>query len=127
MKRSKHNLSHYKLMSADMGKLYPIGVMEVLPGDTIQHSTSALVRVAPLLAPVMHPVHCYIRHFFVPSRILWDGFEDFITGGPDGRNSDLPPVVNITPPVAPSQTTSVSPSSNPTLCQSQPCPSVPTQ
>ncbi|QXP44229.1 MAG: major capsid protein [Arizlama microvirus] len=94
MKRSKHNLSHYKLMSADMGKLYPIGVMEVLPGDTIQHSTSALVRVAPLLAPVMHPVHCYIRHFFVPSRILWDGFEDFITGGPDGRNNDLPPVIN---------------------------------
>ena len=69
-----------------MGELVPIGVMEVLPGDTIQHSTSALVRASPLLAPVMHPVHVHIRHFFVPYRLLWVGFEDFITGGPDGLN-----------------------------------------
>ena len=86
MKRSKFSLSNYKLLSLDMGELVPIGVMEVLPGDTIQHSTSALVRASPLLAPVMHPVHVHIRHFFVPYRLLWVGFEDFITGGPDGLN-----------------------------------------
>ena len=90
MKRSKFSLSHYKLFSCDMGELIPMAVMEVLPGDTFQHATSAFVRASPLLAPVMHPVHCHIRHFFVPYRLLWDNWEDFITGGPDGSNSSSP-------------------------------------
>lgn len=84
MKRSKFSLSHYKLMSMKMGFLVPCGLVEVLPGDTFQHSTSALVRVAPLVAPVMHPVHVRVHHWFVPHRLVWDGWEDFITGGPDG-------------------------------------------
>ena len=55
MRRSKHSLSHYRLFTCDMGELVPIGLTEVLPGDTIQQSTSLLLRVSPLLAPVMHP------------------------------------------------------------------------
>lgn len=80
MKRSKHRLSHYQLMSGNMGYLLPCGVTEVLPGDTFDHGTSALIRVSPLVAPVMHPVTVRIHHFFVPNRIIWDGWEDFITG-----------------------------------------------
>lgn len=91
MKRSKFSLSHYKLLSCDMGELIPCGLLEVLPGDTIQHSTSALIRCAPLLAPVMHPVHVRIHHWFVPFRLIWDDFEDFITGGPDGLNASVWP------------------------------------
>ena len=85
MKRKKHSLSNYKLATLDMGKLVPVNCMEVLPGDTVQQVTSALVRVSPLLAPVMHPVSVRVHHWFVPYRLLWDGFEDFITGGPDGE------------------------------------------
>lgn len=93
MKRSKFSLSHYKLLSADMGELIPIGLTEVLPGDTIQQATSLLVRCSPLLAPVMHPVHVRIHHWFVPNRLVWDDWEDFITGGPDGDNtSDFPTI-----------------------------------
>lgn len=91
MKRSKFSLSNYKLLSMDMGELVPIGMLEVLPGDSIQQATSALVRASPLLAPVMHPVHCHIRHFFVPNRLIWDNWEDFITGGPDGLNNSALP------------------------------------
>lgn len=91
MKRNKFSLSHYKLLSCDMGQLVPIGLVEVLPGDTIQQATSALVRVSPLLAPVMHPVHVRIHHWFVPHRLVWPGWEDFITGGPDGNNAFEPP------------------------------------
>lgn len=86
-KRSKHSLSHYRLLTCDMGELVPIGLMEVLPGDTIQHATSLLVRVSPLLSPVMHPVECKIHHWFVPHRLVWDNFEKFITGGPDGADA----------------------------------------
>ena len=96
MKRFKHNLSYYNLASADMGKLVPVGLTEVLPGDTIQHHTNALIRVSPLAAPVMHNVTARIHHFFVPHRLTWDGFEDFITGGPDGNNADQVPRISVT-------------------------------
>lgn len=86
MKRSKMSLSHYKLFTCDMGELVPIALTEVLPGDTVQQSTSALIRVSPLLSPVMHPVRVRIHHWFVPYRIIWDEWEDFITGGPNGMS-----------------------------------------
>lgn len=95
MKRNKFSLSHYKLLSCDMGELIPCGVTEVLPGDTFQHSTSALVRAAPLVTPVMHPVHVRIHHWFVPTRLLWNQFENFITGGPDGDDQSIPPYVDL--------------------------------
>ncbi len=75
-----------------MGKLIPTSCVEVLPGDSVQQSTSALIRVSPLLAPVMHPIQIRFHSFFVPNRILWDDWEDFITGGSDGLNADTPNV-----------------------------------
>jgi len=95
MKRSKHSLSHYNLLSLDMGELVPIGLTEVLPGDTVQQATSALIRVSPLLAPVMHPVHVRIHHWFVPHRLVWEDWEDFITGGPDGMDSSTFPTIDL--------------------------------
>lgn len=100
-KRSKHTLSHYRLCTAKMGELYPVSCVPVLPGDTVQHHTSALVRAAPLNTPVMHPVQCRIHHFFVPSRIVWPvtedgvGWENFITGGKDGNNEVRVPTYNF--------------------------------
>ena len=96
MKRNKFSLSHYKLLSCDMGELVPIGLTEVLPGDTIQQATSTLVRVSPLLAPVMHPVHIRIHHWFVPHRLVWEDWEDFITGGPDGMDASAFPTIITT-------------------------------
>lgn len=85
MKRTKHNLSSYKLLTCRMGELVPSNLVEVLPGDSMRLQSSALIRVSPLLAPVMHPVQVRLHHWFVPSRLVWSGFEDFITGGPDGE------------------------------------------
>lgn len=95
MKRSKHSLSHFRNLSCDQGQLVPIGLTPVLPGDTFQHSTSLLVRTSPLLTPVMHPVHVRVHHWFVPLRLIWDNFQNFITGGPDGLDATVPPYVTI--------------------------------
>jgi len=95
LKRSKHSLSHTKLFSCDMGEIIPMGCMEVLPGDSIQQSTHALVRAAPLLSPVMHPVRVSIAHWYVPNRLIWDDWEDFITGGPDGLDDSVHPTIDI--------------------------------
>lgn len=95
MKRAKFGLSNYKLFTSDMGWLVPCGFMEVLPGDSIQCSTTALVRCQPLLAPVMHPTTVKIQHYFVPWRIIWDDWEKFITGGPDGMDASVFPTITF--------------------------------
>lgn len=95
MKRSKHSLTHYRLLSQNMGSVTPIGLIEVLPGDTVQHATNMFIRMAPSLAPPMHPVHMKVYHFFVPNRLLWDQWEDFITGGPDGMDMSEFPTVKL--------------------------------
>lgn len=84
-----------------MGDLVPIGLTEVLPGDTIQQATSAVIRVSPLLAPVMHPTHARIHHWFVPHRLVWEDWEDFITGGPDGLDASVFPTIQAPPGGAP--------------------------
>lgn len=94
MKRNKFSLSHTKLATCNMGELIPIGLLEVLPGDSFQMATSALVRCSPLLTPVMHPVDVRIHHWFVPHRLVWTDWENFITGGPDGNNASVMPTIS---------------------------------
>lgn len=95
MKRSKFSLSNTKLFTCDMGELVPCGLIEVLPGDSVQQSTSAFVRCQPLLAPLMHRVEMSIHHWFVPHRLTWESWEDFITGGPDGMDASVFPTVEL--------------------------------
>lgn len=95
MKRNKFSLSAERILSFKQGQLVPINVTEVLPGDTFQGSTSAFLRAAPLVTPVMAGCIARIEHWFVPTRLLWDDFEDFITGGPDGDDASVPPYVTI--------------------------------
>lgn len=95
MKRSKFNLSHYHLSTFDMGQLIPIGLTEVLPGDTFQHAVSAFLRAMPLATPPMHNVSARIHHWFVPHRVVFPEFENFITGGPDGNDSTVFPTIDV--------------------------------
>lgn len=96
MKRSKFNLSHTRLLTCDMGQLIPIGLTEVLPGDTVQHAVSLLVRAMPLVAPPMHRVRMKVHSWYVPHRLVWDDWENFITGGPDGLNTATVPTILAT-------------------------------
>ena len=104
MPRNKHTLSHYCLLTGNMGSLYPIGLIEVLPKDTFQHSTSVFLRFSPLAAPVMHPIVARVHHFFVPHRLVWPlvkgtpdtGWEPFITGGNSGNDAQTIPTINTT-------------------------------
>jgi len=93
MKRHKHGLSSTFLASFDLGEIIPLNLVEVLPGDTFQKATSALIRCSPLLAPVMHKVNVDIYDFFVPNRLVWDDWENFITGGEDGLDASVFPTI----------------------------------
>lgn len=78
MRRHKHNLNHYRVMSGRMGELLPISCMEALPGDTFRQQSTALLRLSPMVAPVMHPIHIRMHTFFVPNRLVDDDWQDFI-------------------------------------------------
>lgn len=84
-KRSTFNLSHDVKLTCDFGKLVPFMCEEVVPSDTWQLQSNVLLRFSPLIAPVMHDINVYTHYFYVPFRIIWDEYEDFITGGKDGN------------------------------------------
>jgi hypothetical protein len=89
--RSVFDLSYEKKFTCDMGELIPIMVDEMVPGDVFDVAHNIVIRFQPLVAPVMHEVNCYIETFFVPYRIIWDDWEDFITGGEDGTSAPTLP------------------------------------
>jgi len=91
--RSTFNLSYERKMSLQMGKLYPMHVQEVVPGDEFNHSTQQMLRFMPLIAPVMHEVNVFTHFFFVPNRLTDPQWEPFITGGEDGLSNAIPPQI----------------------------------
>lgn len=94
-KSSTFNLSYERKFTLGMGELIPMHVQEVLPGDVINMTTSQLMRMQPQLAPTMHEVNVYTHYFFIPNRIMWEGWSDFITGGDTGLDSVLFPTVEL--------------------------------
>ena len=86
-KMSGFDKSHERKMSFNMGELVPCFMDEVVPGDRFKVNTEIMLRFAPMIAPVMHRVNVYVHYFFVPNRIVWDEWEDFITGGRLGTSS----------------------------------------
>lgn len=96
--RSAFDLSYSKLLSCDMGQLIPVMVDEVVPGDIFKIYNEAVVRTQPLVAPILHNIDIFVHYFFVPYRLLWTGWEDFITGGLDGEDAQVPPTWKVSNP-----------------------------
>lgn len=76
-----------------MGQLIPILHEEIVPGDHFKINTEVMLRFAPMIAPVMHRVNVYVHYFFVPNRIIWTQWEEFITGGQDGLSTPTMPTI----------------------------------
>lgn len=90
-KRNVFNLSYENKLTLNMGELVPIMTMPIVPGDKFRVNTEMLVRLAPLVAPMMHRVNVYTHYFFVPNRLVWNEWEDFITKGIDGTDAPVLP------------------------------------
>lgn len=91
--RNSFDLSHEHLLTCNMGTLVPCLNMEVTPGDVFRWDADMFMRLMPLIAPMMHSVDVYMHCFFVPTRLVFDKFEDFITGGMQGNDETLWPYV----------------------------------
>jgi hypothetical protein len=84
--RNSFDLSHDRKFSAKLGRLYPCLVQEIVPGDSFSVQSEQLIRMAPLVSPVMHRVTATTHYFFVPNRLLWEGWEYFITNPLDNKH-----------------------------------------
>lgn len=94
LQRSQIDLRHEKKLTCNFGELVPIMCEPVLPGDTWKHNSEILMRVAPMVAPLMHRVDVYTHFFYVPNRIIWEDFESFISGGEDGDDASVHPYID---------------------------------
>lgn len=90
-KYSLFNLSHGHKVNMDMGWLVPVECVECLPGEHFKISTSALARMQTLISPIMERIDVNLIWLKVPYRLLWSGFEDFITGGISGEDAPQMP------------------------------------
>jgi hypothetical protein len=87
------DLSHDRKFSGRIGELMPIMLTECVPGDKFNIKTTNLTRFAPLITPIMHKASVYCHFFFVPTRIVWDNWEKFISGGEDGLDTTVFPTI----------------------------------
>ena len=76
--RTRFNRDQTILTTFDSGKLIPFFVDEVLPGDTFQIDTSAIIRMTTPKYPVMDDCFIDFYYFYCPNRILWDEFKNFM-------------------------------------------------
>jgi len=90
LQQNLFDLSHDVKLTLDMGNLVPILALECLPGDKHTVSCESLLRFAPMTFPVMHRYDVTMHYFFVPNRILWPNWENFITNTPDETTGLLP-------------------------------------
>lgn len=73
----KYNLGN--LTSFNLGDLVPFYTQMVYPGDTFVLDTQCLTRTSsPFIKSPMVNLHQDIMYFFVPLRLCWEHFEEFL-------------------------------------------------
>lgn len=76
--RSAFDRSHTVKSTFNSGYLVPFFVDEVLPGDTFNLKASIFGRLSTPIVPFMDNLYLETFFFFVPNRLLWDHWENFM-------------------------------------------------
>lgn len=76
-----------------MGKLIPFVAIDCLPNDKFLISNLSTHKAQPMIAPLMHQIDIMTQYYFVPYRILWENWVEFITGGEDGTAAPVFPTM----------------------------------
>lgn len=79
--RSRYLLRQTRKQTFDAGLLVPIYCEEMLPGDSFSGTSSLFARFATPIVPIMDDAEIETFFFFVPNRLVWDHWEEFIAGG----------------------------------------------
>lgn len=94
-KRTLYNLHHQVATMGYIGYLTPFLMCNVNPGDTWSGKTGLLCRMSPLKRPLLQDMYVDQYVFYVPNRLTWSGWEDFIAAGPNDDSAVAqPPSIN---------------------------------
>lgn len=98
MRRTKFDRSHVYKTTFNAGKLIPVFVDEVLPGDTTRMSVNYFARLATPIKPIMDNIYLDWFFFFVPNRLVWEHWQNFCfeQEDPDDSTDYVIPVVTAT-------------------------------
>lgn len=98
MRRTKFDRSHVYKTTFDSGKLIPVFVDEVLPGDTTRMSVNYFARLATPVKPIMDNIYLDWFFFFVPNRLVWEHWQNFCfeQEDPDDSTDYVIPTVTAT-------------------------------
>nr|DAH63060.1 MAG TPA: Major capsid protein [Microviridae sp.] len=77
--RNSFDLSMRKAFTAKVGELLPVFCKEVLPGDKFNFKLNSFTRTSPVNSAAYTRIKEYYDYFFVPYRLLWRYFDQFIT------------------------------------------------
>lgn len=100
--RSRFNRSFQKLIDAYPGRLYPILTDIMMPGDIVKPKLRWNVKVNPSVTPYFTRIKGSVFYFAVPLRQIFgtdygdkeNFIENVLTGGPDGDNVDVIPLLS---------------------------------
>lgn len=98
MKRTKFDRSHVYKTTFNSGKLIPVFVDEILPGDTTRMSVNYFARLATPIKPIMDNIYLDWFFFFVPNRLVWEHWQNFCfeQEDPDDSTDYIIPTVTAT-------------------------------
>jgi hypothetical protein len=98
MKRTKFDRSHVYKTTFNSGKLIPVFIDEVLPGDTARMSVNYFARLATPIKPIMDNIYLDWFFFFVPNRLVWEHWQNFCfeQEDPDDSTDYVIPIVSAT-------------------------------
>lgn len=98
MKRTKFDRSHVYKTTFNSGKLIPVFIDEVLPGDTTRMSINYFARLATPIKPIMDNIYLDWFFFFVPNRLVWEHWQNFCfeQEDPDDSTDYVIPTVSAT-------------------------------
>lgn len=76
--RNAFDLSTRRCFTAKVGELLPVFTKEVLPGDKFKFGLQSFTRTMPVNSAAYTRIKEYYDYFFVPYRLLWRYFDEFI-------------------------------------------------
>ncbi len=77
--RNGFDLSERKCFTAKVGEILPVWVKEVIPGDSFDIKVQSFTRTQPVNTAAYTRIKEYYDYFFVPYRLLWRYYDQFIT------------------------------------------------
>lgn len=95
--KSGHDLSHSNSLTTKCGTITPIMCDFLIPGDSVSLGLSSEVSLPPMATDFYGRVQGKIEAFFVPCRIIWSGWKNFLFSNNSDNITQLGEIPTVFP------------------------------